>query len=413
VPSLGLLVSYIVYLSGARLPTEKAHGFQVMKMCEAMAALGHDVELVHPWRYQADSSLYEADPFEYYGVRPTFRLRTLSNWDVVRLERHLPELPLRVLTAGHDLGWGLFATWRAAQSVPDLIYTRSASFAYWAARLGQPCAFEAHLPPSRRTAPLVRGFSRRPATRAVFALTSYTASDLEAAGVPSQKVAVLPDAADLAAFADVPTRQDARRRLELPLSRPIIGYIGRFETLGKEKGIGDLVRAMADSELRRLDPLLLCVGGPMAAVPEYLRLAGSLGVPSSAVRFIDRVPNAEVPMWLAAIDVGAMPYPAAEHYPTAMSPLKLFEYMAAGLPIVATDLPAVREVLSDGDNALLVPPGDARALALTLRRILEHAGLARALGDRARRNATRYTWARRAERALGSALGPEPRTDRR
>ena len=78
-------------------------------------------------------------------------------------------------------------------------------------------------------------------------------------------------------------------------------------------------------------------------------VAESLGIPSSALRFVDRVPTPAVATWLAAVDVGAMPYPATEHYATAMSPLKLFEYMAAGLPIVATDLPALREVLHDGD----------------------------------------------------------------
>jgi glycosyltransferase involved in cell wall biosynthesis len=375
-----------------------------MKMCEGMATLGHDVELLHPWRHQTDPVLAETDPFIYYGIKHTFRLRTVSNWDVIRLERWLPEPALRPLLAAHEVGWGLLAARRAAQANPDLIYTRNASFAYWAARLGLACAFEAHLPPSRRTAPFVRGLSRSSALRAVFALTSHTAAELEAAGMPSQKIEVLPDAADLAAFANAPAKEEARRQLDLPSGRQIIGYIGRFETMGKEKGIRDLIRAMAVPALRRADPLLLCVGGPMDPVTEYLALAGCIGVPSSALRFVDRVPTTEMPTWLAALDVGAMPYPATEHYPTAISPLKLFEYMAAGLPIVATDLPALREVLHDGENALLAAPGNPEALANALSVVLEDAGVARALGDRARRAAAQYTWHRRAERALAFAL---------
>jgi glycosyltransferase involved in cell wall biosynthesis len=397
-------VSHIIYLSKARLPTEKAHGFQVMKMCEGMAALGHDVELLHPRREQGDVALRQADPFAYYGVRRTFSVRTLSNWDVVRLEGRLPDLPFRVLFAAHDFGWGLLATWRAAQAHPDLIYTRNPSFAYWAARLGRPCVFEAHLPPSRRMVPFVRALSKHPCLRAAYALTSYTAADLEAAGLPREKVGVLPDAADLTAFANAPSKEAARRRLDLPPRRRIIGYVGRFETMGKEKGIGDLIRAMAVPVLRRTDPLLLCVGGPMGPVGRYTALADSIGVPSTALRFVDRVPTAEMPTWLAALDVAAMPYPDAEHYATAMSPLKLFEYMAAGLPIVATDLPSLREVLEDGENALLAPPGDPEALAGRLARLLEDEGAASALGERARRSAARYTWERRAERALALAL---------
>jgi glycosyltransferase involved in cell wall biosynthesis len=409
-------MSHIIYLSTARLPTEKANGFQVMKMCEAMAGLGHDVELLHPWRYQANSLLTATNPFVYYGVRPTFRLRTLSNLDIVPLERWLPDLPFLALYGLHELGWALLAAWRAAKANPDLIYTRDAPCAYWATRLGRACVFEAHIPPGGRGARIVRSFSRRPSTRAVITLTKPTAADLEAAGVPGHKLEVLPDAADLAAFADAPSKEHARRQLDLPLRRPIIGYIGRFETMGREKGVRDLVRAMAVSELRKLDPLLLCVGGPMDPVGEYTHLARSLGVPSSALRFVDRVPNPEVPTWLAALDVGALPAPAersnerrreasVDRYPTATSPLKLFEYMAAGLPIVAADLPGVREVLDDGENAVLVPSGDPEALARAFSRTLEDAAVARGLGDRARRAAAEYTWSRRAERALASALG--------
>jgi glycosyltransferase involved in cell wall biosynthesis len=398
-------MSHIVYLSSARLPTEKAHGFATMKMCEAMGALGHDVELLHPWRRQSEPALVDMDPFDYYGVERTFRVHTLSNWDVVRLAERLPDLPFRVLFAAHEAGWGLLAARRARQRNPDLVYTRSAAFAYWATRLGQPCAFEAHLPATTGTAArYIRGVSKRPSLRAVFPLTTHTAAELEAQGIPRERITVLPTAVDLDAFADSPEREDARQRLGLPPRRPIVAYIGRFETMGKEKGIRDLIRAMRESELRRLDPLLLCVGGPMEAVGDYMELAATIGIPGSALRFVDRVPPKEMPTWLAAVDVAAMPYPAAEHYPTAMSPLKLFEYMAAGLPIVATDLPAIREVLEDGVNGLLVPPEKPEALASSLARILDDVDVARALGARARRDAAGYTWQRRAELALTCAL---------
>jgi glycosyltransferase involved in cell wall biosynthesis len=409
-------VSRIVYLSSARLPTEKAHGFQVMKMCEGLASVGHDVELIHPHRLQTDPALAAADPFEYYGVRPAFRLRTISNWDVVPLERRMPRAAFRALYAAHQVSWGAHGARRASQRKPDLIFTRDASFAYWASRLGRACAYEAHLPPTSRSARLVRGFSRRAATRAVFALTSQTAADLRAVGVPGSKVSVLPDAADLDAFAAAPARDEARRLLGLPARRPIIGYVGRFTTLGMEKGVGDLVRAVADPELRRLDPLLLCVGGPMDPVRGYEELGESLGVPSSAMRFVDRVPNPEVPTWMAALDVAVMPAPAtggnggpdglaAGHYEGATSPLKLFEYMAAGLPIVAPDLPGVRDVLGDGENGLLVTPRDPGRLAGALTRVLRDAGAARALAEGARRSAGQHTWERRAERVTEAALG--------
>lgn len=394
-------MSRIVYISGARLPTEKAHGLQTMKMCEAIADLGHEVELLHPFRRRRSTA--ETDPFAYYGIRRNFRVRTLRNWDVVPLERRLPEPAFRALFAARDVGWGLFAARRAALLDPDLVYTRSPFYAYWAARLGQACTFEAHVAPTARTAPFIRSFATRACVRAVFALTTHTARDLEETGVPAHKLAVLPDAADLAAFARAPAREEARRLLSLPPRRPIIGYVGRFQAMGKEKGIADLIRAVSDPDLRRLDPLLLCVGGPMDPVPGYMALAASVGVPSTALRFVDRVPNPEVPTWLAAVDVAAMPTPA-DYLPTATSPMKLFEYLAAGLPIVATDLPAFRDVLHPGRNALLVPPGEPAALAVAFRKLFADAATARALGERARRDAAEHSWHRRAERALSLAL---------
>ena len=82
------------------------------------------------------------------------------------------------------------------------------------------------------------------------------------------------------------------------------------------------------------------------------------------------------------------------------SPLKLFDYMAAGVPIVATDVPALREVLVDGENALLVPPGDPEALAGAIDWILGDPALAERLRRRAFAEVADYTWERRAERII-------------
>jgi glycosyltransferase involved in cell wall biosynthesis len=392
----------IGYLVNARLPTEKAHGFQVMKMCEAMGDLGHDVELIHPYRHQDDPKLDSTDPFSYYGVRPTFRLRTLANLDVITLERMLPGAPFRALVRAQQLGWGFAAAARTPGD-RDLVYTRDTAVAYWATLLGRPCVYEAHVAPGPRAKRMVRRLARRSATRAVVAVSGDTAERLEESGVPADKLHVLPNAADAEAFAGAPSREEARRRLGLPLDRPVVGYVGRFVAVGEEKGVPDLLRALAQPELRGLDPLLVCVGGPMDVVPRYQELARSLGLPESAYRFADRVPNAEVPVWLAALDIGAMPYPTASAAISA-SPIKLFEYMAAGLPIVTTDLPIVRAALNEG-NALLVPPDDPAAFGRALATLIRDRPRAAALAERALRDSAGHTWLARAEQAIDYALG--------
>ena len=82
------------------------------------------------------------------------------------------------------------------------------------------------------------------------------------------------------------------------------------------------------------------------------------------------------------------------------SPLKLFDYMAAGVPIVASDLPSLREVLRDGENALLANAGDADAFAAAVRRLLADRSLADRLGRQARIDVQQYSWDARARTLL-------------
>ena len=104
-----------------------------------------------------------------------------------------------------------------------------------------------------------------------------------------------------------------------------------------------------------------------------------------------------------------LPNTATEVSARYTSPLKLFEYLAAGRPIVASRLPALAEVLEDGINALLVAPGDPAALADAIRRLIADPALALRLAARAFADAEQYSWARRAERldvVLARALSP-------
>jgi len=112
------------------------------------------------------------------------------------------------------------------------------------------------------------------------------------------------------------------------------------------------------------------------------------------------VPQARVADALGRAAVVVAPFLRAGMTERHTSPLKVFEAMAAGRPIVASDLPSSREILRDGENALLVPPGDAGALAASLRRVLGDDGLARRLAAAAWDEAPRYSWEARA-RALG------------
>ena len=124
------------------------------------------------------------------------------------------------------------------------------------------------------------------------------------------------------------------------------------------------------------------------------------------VVFAGHVAPERVPLYQAAADVLVLPNTAQatisrEH----TSPLKLFEYMAAGRPIVASDLPSLREVLRHGDNAWLVQPDDPAALAQGIQHLLAEPTLAARLAAQAQEEVQAYTWEQRAERILSFVEG--------
>jgi glycosyltransferase involved in cell wall biosynthesis len=393
----------VIYLADTRLPTEKAHGWQIVKMCEAFAAAGADVELRHPRRTQEDPALAEATVFAYYGVPETFRVRAIRGPDVVALEPRLPEGVSRTMIQGWSGAWELATTLSARSARPDLIYTRDLGVAVAAARLGLRVAYEVHQLPGPRTRRAIRWVASRPSLRIV-ALTPFVRDAFVADGFDPARVAVEGDAVDPAPFRDLPAASEARARLGLPADRPIAGFAGRFHTLEEEKGLPELVRAMAHvAPAEGRDPMLVCVGGPLDRVAAYMEIARASGVRADRLRFDDRVPHEAVPTWLCAFDVALMPYPDTPHYARAMSPLKVFEYMAAGTPIVATDLPTTRLVLRDGSNAVLVPPGDARAMGEAIGALFADPSRALRLASRARDDVEGVTWDARARRILAFA----------
>jgi len=391
----------LVYLTNARLPTEKAHGYQICKMCEAFVQNGVEVVSMHPSRRQPHPGLRGQSVFDYYGIKRSFAVRTLPNLDVVVLNRFISDRFFTPIFFAHALLWGLYAALLARREKADFYYTRDSDIAYWLAWLGLPTVYEAHVVPKRAQRLLLRRVARSPALQIVVTLTSFIREGLVRLAFPSEKMIVLPDGVDLLPFENLPSKEECRARLTLPQDSAIIGYIGRFRSMEMEKGIPELVKAMAlMPSVDGQELLLLCVGGPMGPVPGYLRLAEKLGVRTARLKFIDRVPNAEVPYWIRAGDVVTIPWPWTEFSAYFTSPLKLFEYMAAGVPIVASDLPSLREVLEHRDNAWLVKPGDAKALAEAINNVLTDPKSSAAMAARAREKVIDFTWTRRAQKIV-------------
>jgi glycosyltransferase involved in cell wall biosynthesis len=395
-----------VYVANVRLPTEKAHGHAIVQMCAALAAAGAEVELWH----SRDNGDPTQSVFDYYTAEPSFRVRKLANLDVIPLERWLPPPVMKYLTGVQALTWAWYSARVARGEGAQLYLTRDLWSAWWLTGRGLPVVVEIHIPPEGPGRHLLPSLGRRRSLISAVALTDRGREQLVAAGVPSRRVTILRSGVDLSDYSELPDRRECRRLCGLPCDRPVVGYVGRFQTMGIEKGIPELIRSVGLLRSGRgLDPLLVCVGGPMDPVAGYQALARECGLGPDSVLFHDRVPSARVPTWVGALDVAVVPSPAVAHFTEYASPLKIFECMAAGTPIVATDLPAHRELLAHGRTAWLVQPGSPGALAEGISTLLSDPALREVIASRARTTVAAFDWRRRAERIL--ALVPAGRND--
>ena len=182
----------------------------------------------------------------------------------------------------------------------------------------------------------------------------------------------------------------ANRPPRTPLGLLTVGFVG---TLKPWHGTENLVRAMARTQAHM--NLVLCGDGPER--PGLEELAKTLGM-SERVSFLGAVAPERIPGILHGFDIAVAPYPRGEHY---FSPLKVYEYMAAGLPILASTIGEIPELLDNGGCGVLVPPGDVDALAAGLDLLALSPDLRIELGRRARKAATeRHDWRVRVARVL-------------
>jgi len=211
----------------------------------------------------------------------------------------------------------------------------------------------------------------------------------------SSNFLVSPDGVDLERF-DIPiSQQQARQKLSLPLDKKIIVYTGSFYFYDW-KGVDIMLEA---AKYFSDEYLFILVGGRETEIKQ-IQNKYSL----SNVLLIPRQPQSEIPFYLKAADVLILPNKKgdimSEEY---TSPLKMFEYMASQRPIVASDLPSIREILNE-NSALLVEPNNPEALAQGIKKLLTDKTLIQRLSQQAFLDVKSYTWKRRVEEIFGFIL---------
>jgi glycosyltransferase involved in cell wall biosynthesis len=369
----------ILYVFPEPLPLPRARGIQVAHTVAALAQADVTVSLAYV------PSEHMAHPLAEYGVEPPRGL------ELVPFSRGLPA-PLSWLPVhSNRLFFRRLCRWLKQESRerrgPALIMARHLKIAH--ALLdefpGIPLLYEAHevfaevAPPDKRErlARIEESVLRRAA--ALVAVTHGVADDLKKRYRLDREIHVLPDAVSWPAHIPEKPWRDAGRH---------IIYAGSFFPW---KGVQDLVAATEGLPGCRVT----LIGGSPERIREYQRQVPAHG---AEVVFAGHLPHVETLKALSAACIAVLPN-RAEPNSLWSSPLKLFEYMAAGCAVVAADLPSVREVLAE-DEAEWVAPGDPKALATGIRRLVKHPEQARRMGERLRERARNYTWEARTEKLL-------------
>lgn len=375
----------MLYLANVRMPTEKAHGYQIVQMCEAFGLAGESVHLVVPRRFNEINTTKNV--WQYYGVNENFKITRLPCLDAIafspesRLAFFIQTLTFLLVV----LIWLPFQKYR-------LIFSRDmflmAPLTLFVPR--RALIYEVHTK-SQRLKRLQQWTMRR--VGLVVSLTGVMAEQLKQAGMT--RIVVAHDGVRPDNFSQ-PSLLSVRQKLGIPDQAFVACYAGRLHTMGMSKGLETFIEAAAQVK----NMVFLLVGGPESHVEQLRRQWQQGGLPPENFYAVGTVSPAEVPQYLMAADVCLITSPPNEFFSYETSPMKLFEYMMAGRAILASDLPSTREVVQHGLSAYLVPPSDVHALAEALQFLRDHPQIRQQLGQQAAREVQQYTWFARAQMIL-------------
>lgn len=380
----------LVLVANTRLPSQRAQALQVLQASAAFARRGAVTALLYARRRSTPALPAGQDVFEYYAVaagsRPALSAVPCIDW-IERVPRALQYVPARI----QELTFARNAARRIQRGYPDArVLSRELETARDLVRAGRRGVFlEIHRVPGGGTR---RRWLREAAVAAagVVAISEGVRDGLVELGVATDSIRVEHDALDPARFAGAPSREEARARLDLPAGARVVVYTGG---LLRWKGVDELVLAA-----RAVPSAQFVIAGGM---PADVARVGALADGASNVRLDGFQPPARVADYLAAADVAVVPncsQPAISSLYT--SPLKVFEAMAAGVPLVVSDVPALGAILERERDAVFVAPDDPSALAAGIERLLCDDELRATLASRMRARAPEHTWEARAQRIL-------------
>ncbi|MFC1499137.1 glycosyltransferase [Verrucomicrobiota bacterium] len=376
----------ILYIHTGRLEEKKANFVQAFQMCSAFAQSGQEVLLA----------------INSYTLNNKQAEKKLCD------EMKLPSLPFKLLIYKGRHYLGKLKSIGAALAIKRLLKSTEYDIAFIRDPVLLPlvagnCSniiFEAHnnltFPPGgiidsawRR---MIVSHARKPRLKLFITISKTLRKYWENAGVPSNKLCALHDAVNPNIFCVDTSKNDARKKVSLPIDKKIVLYAG---SLHKDRSIPEILK-LAEG---RPDINFVIVGGPEKARQNFKNIADNSG--RKNIILTGRVPHHIIPLYLAAADVLLMLW--SREVPTInyCSPLKMFEYMASERIIVGHSFPTIAEVLEHGKHAYLVNPDSFQELTDQLNNALDKPNPEMAKAAQ-KLVIEKYTWTQRCQSIIKS-----------
>lgn len=340
----------LLCIAHIRIPSEKAHTYQIMRMCAGFARASAEVTLLVPDR----KSPITGDPFVFYGIPQKFTIERLSIKDTIGA-KYIPGY--------FALAIALFSFHRAVKKyIKDFNKTTHAQFDVWYTREAlllpflrgsHKLIYEAHDFPKRWLWYFRRWAFNSP--NLIVATSEALRSALINQGkVRQNRIFVERNGVDTELFSNA-DGSALRKSKGLQEGDRVVLYTG---SLQEWKGVPTLLAAFDLMKISSQNIHLWIVGGTDTEVAQWRKR-----FPAREISFFGSVPHARIPEFMAAADVCVLPNSALTKESVSFtSPIKLYEYLASGRPVVASDLPSIREIVDD-TMVTFVQPDNPRALA--------------------------------------------------
>jgi len=373
----------ILYIANARIPTEKAHGLQIINMCESFANSGVQVKLILPTRI--NKNYKDSNPFDFYSVK--------NNFEILKLKSIDPTFVLKITKGGVYIkiqsfffAISLFFYLLFNKIDGYTLYTRESYLLPLLQFFSKNVVLEIHDIPSKASFYLKYWKN----CQKIITISQGLKNKLIELGVDKDKIYNAPDGVKLEKFDINDDKVEARKKLNLPVDKKIIIYTGH---LYDWKGTQVLADA---SKFLNNNSLIIFIGGTSQDIKNFKEKNKDL----KNVSILGRKDHGQIPLFLKASDVLVLPNSAKKEISSLYtSPIKLFEYMASKRPIVASSLPSIKEILNDS-NSVLVSPDSPESLAQGLSKILSDEVFSNSISTKSFDQVRNYTWKKRAENIL-------------